>query len=452
MSPLIGALTSLLGADSVLTSTGIEPRYLTDWSRTKGGSPCAVVLPRSTEEVAAVLKLCHAAGQSVVPQGGMTGLAGGAVPSDRDICLSLERMRGIEEIDVSAAAMTVLAGTTLQAAQDAASGAGFELALDLGSRGSCQIGGVLATNAGGIRVIEYGSAREQVLGLEAVLADGTILNSMHKVLKNNTGYDLKQLFIGSEGTLGIVTRAVLRLRAKPRWRATALCALRDYDRLLALLRELRGALGNSLSAFEAMWEDFFDFGVSVSTSKRSLFAQRYPLYALVEHHGEVGEIFTDALSMASDAVVASSASEAQSLWRIREAPADFPARLDPVNYDISLPIGRIGDFTDECRRTFESHWPGHRTFFFGHIADSNLHITVDRNSLPGASDEALDRALYGLVQNYAGSISAEHGIGLLKRDYLHYSRTEAELATMRAIKKALDPRGILNPGKVLKAF
>lgn len=368
MNVPIGALTSLLGPDSVLTSAGIEPRYLTDWTRTKGGSPLAVVLPRSTEEVAAILKLCHAAGQSVVPQGGMTGLAGGAVPSDDNICLSLERMRGIEEIDASAAAMTVLAGTTLQAAQDAAAGGGFEFALDMGSRGSCQIGGVLATNAGGTRVLECGSAREQVLGLEVVLADGTILNSMHKMLKNNAGYDLKQLFIGSEGTLGVITRAVLRLRAKPRRRATALCALRDYDRLLELLRALRSAVGNDLSAFEAMWADFFDFGVSVSTSQRSPFAGRYPLYALVEHHGEAGEISADALSTAADAVVACSASEAHALGQIREATAEFSARLDPVNYDISLPIGRIGRFADECRRTFESHWAGHRSFRHPEVA------------------------------------------------------------------------------------
>ena len=404
----------------------IGARYLTDWTRVRRGMPVAVELPRTTEDVARILKDCHAAGQAVVPQGGMTGLAGGAVPSEGDVCLSLERMTGIESIDQPSATMIVRAGTTLQVVQEAAAENGFEFSLDMGSRGSCQIGGVIATNAGGIRVIQSGTAREQVLGLEVVLADGTVLDSMNQMIKNNTGYDLKQWFIGSEGTLGVITRAVLRLRA-PRKRAeTALCALTDYDAALQLLHALRV----DLSAFEVMWEDFFEFG-----AKTSPFNRRYPLYALVE---TTGSALADRLDgVVADAVIAYSAAETRAFWDIREAVALFPERLDhPQNFDVSLPIGRIGEFVDELKGLF----PG--SFFFGHIGDSNLHVTVDGNS-------EVDHAIYSLVERYRGSISAEHGIGFLKREFLRCSRSEAEIRAMWAIKKALDPKGILNPGKVL---
>ncbi len=242
-----------------------------------------MVLPHSTNEVSTVLQVCNHWDQTVVPQGGMTGLAGGAVPGENDVCLSLDRMRGIEEIDAAAATMTVLAGTNLQSVHEAAVQAGFEFPVDMGSRGSCQIGGVIATNAGGIRVIQSGTARENVVGLEVVLADGAILSSMSKMTKNNTGYDLKHWFIGSEGTLGVITRAVLRLRPKPFGCHTALCALSDYRAMAHLLARMRTGFGTELAAFEIMLPDFFDFGVEVSRAKRSpLCHVRYALYALVE--------------------------------------------------------------------------------------------------------------------------------------------------------------------------
>ncbi len=410
---------------AVLRGDAIGPRYLTDWTRVHRGTPRAVVRPRSTADVSRILKICHTAGQAVVPQGGMTGLAGGAIPSSGDVCLSLERMCGVESIDRASAAMTVRAGATLQQVQEAAASSGFEFSLDMGSRGSCQIGGVIATNAGGIRVIQSGTARDQVLGLEVVLADGTVLDSMNQMIKNNTGYDLKHWFIGSEGTLGVITRAVLRLRPPRKRVETALCALTDYAAALRLMSALR----DGLSAFEVMWEEFFEFG-----ARTSPFNRRYPLYALVETTGSgLADRFD---GIVADAVVAYSTAEVRALWKIREATADFAERLDPLNFDVSLPIGRIGEFVDECRRLF----PG--AFFFGHIGDSNLHVTVDRN--PSA-----DHAIYSLVERYRGSISAEHGIGFLKREFLRCSRSEAEIRAMWAIKKALDPKGILNPGKVL---
>jgi FAD/FMN-containing dehydrogenase len=331
--------------------------------------------------------------------------------------------------------------------------------VDMGSRGSCQIGGMLATNAGGIRVIQSGTTRENVVGLEVVLADGAVLSSMNKVTKNNTGYDLKQWFIGSEGTLGVITRAVLRLRPKPFGRHTALCALSDFEAMADLLARLRTAFGAELAAFEIMWPDFFDFGVEVSRAKYSPFGRPYALYALVEqttlNPEDSGQRFTEVLNAAADggtildAVVAHSASERQALWEIRECPAEFPARLAPINFDVSVPISDIGSFVKGCKEMLSSLWTNHRSFFFGHLGDSNLHVTVDANSIPGVPHAVVESALYALIARYRGSISAEHGIGLLKREYLHHSRTASELRAMWAIKNALDPKGILNPGKVL---
>ncbi|CAM2139913.1 FAD-binding oxidoreductase [Pararobbsia alpina] len=456
---VIAALRDALGAEAVRTGEAIGERALTDWTRMTPTRPAALILPASTEQVSRALAICDAARQPVVPQGGMTGLAGGAIARDIDVALSLERMSGVEEIDTAAATMTVLAGTPLEVAQQAAADAGFELALDLGARGSCQIGGNLATNAGGNRVIQSGTARDQTLGLEVVLADGTVLSSLNKMVKNNTGYDLKHLFIGSEGTLGVITRAVLRLSPPRRSRHTALVALDHYDAAVALLNTLRARFGNDVGAFEIMWPDFFDFGVSLTSHARSPFDAPHPMYALIEHAGldpdDDGQAFsrvlTDALEAGAlrDAVIAQSLSDARALWTIREATAEFPLRLEPVNFDVSLPIGEIGRFADACRARFKQCWPGQVSYYFGHIGDSNLHVTVDGRSVPGVSHEAIDRELYALLAPYGGSVSAEHGIGVLKRAFLPVSRTQAELQAMRAIKRALDPHGILNPGKLL---
>jgi FAD/FMN-containing dehydrogenase len=460
MNQIVQTLIDALGPESVRIGDAIEPRYLGDWSGRSSVVPLAVILPRSVDEVATILRLCNEAHQSVVPQGGMTGLAGGSIPSGGDVCISMERLVGMEELDEAAATMTVLAGTTLQTVQEAAQAAGFEFALDLGARGSCQIGGNLATNAGGIRVLQSGTAREQVLGLEAVLADGSIVSSMNKMVKNNTGYDLRNLFIGSEGTLGIITRAVLRLKPQRAARSTALCALNDYDGAVALLRSLQSTFGDEIGAFEIMWPEFYDFGVSVTRSGQSPLGEAYPLYALIEQAGfsdDRGERFAAALSaqleagVVLNAVIAQSQAETQALWAIREATAELPVKLEPINFDVSLPIGEIGHFVDACRKDFGARWPTHYGLYFGHIGDSNLHVTLDARSIPGVTVEEVDHALYGMVRDYNGSISAEHGIGLLKRPFLGYSRSPAELACMHAIKNALDPRGILNPGKVLPA-
>jgi FAD/FMN-containing dehydrogenase len=457
MSDIVRELLAALGAEAVLSGGAVEDRHAADWSGLDPARPLAVVKPRSTAEVATALRLCHARGQTVVPQGGLTGLAGGATPRARDIAVALERLRGIEEIDADAATMTVLAGTPLEEAQRAAEAAGFYLALDLGARGSCQVGGNVATNAGGNRVIRYGMAREQVLGLEAVLADGTVLDCRNKMLKNNAGYDLKQLFIGSEGTLGIVTRVVLRLHPRPRGRATAFAAAPGYAAVVALLRRAQGALGG-VSAFEALWPDFYRFVTDHPDTKSKPLPDGSPFYLLIEHLGfdpaadaaRFEALLAEALAAGeiADAVIAQSDGQAREFWVVREGLA-IDTLPGLINFDVSLPIGAIGDFAERCGQALRARWPTAHVFFYGHIGDSNLHISVAATFGPGESIHDVDDIVYGEVRARGGSISAEHGIGRLKRDYLGHCRAPAELALMQALKAALDPRGILNPGKVL---
>ncbi|WP_227244911.1 FAD-binding oxidoreductase [Paraburkholderia caribensis] len=457
LTSTLAALREALGDDAVRVGNEIGERSMTDWTRHEPTRPAALLLPRTTDQVARALMICNDARQSIVPQGGMTGLAGGSIPRAMDIALSLDRLAGVEEIDSAAATLTVRAGTTLQAAQEAAAQAGFELALDLGARGSCQIGGNLATNAGGNRVIQSGTARDQVLGLEVVLANGAVLSSLNKMVKNNTGYDLKHWFIGSEGTLGVITRAVLKLQPQRASRHTALVALSDYEQAVSLLRRLSMRFGNDIGAFEIMWPDFFDFGVKL-TGARSPFSEAHPLYALIEHasfdaHDDgsrFSAVLMEALDEAAirDAVIAQSVADTRALWAIRECTAEFPVKLDPINFDVSLPIGEIGAFVDRCRAAIDHAWPGNASYFFGHIGDSNLHVTVDGHSVPGVDHHDVYALVYDMLAPLRGSVSAEHGIGSLKREFLPVSRSDEELAVMKAIKHALDPNGILNPGKL----
>lgn len=459
----ISQLRQALGDAQVLTGEAISPRHYSDWTRHAPACPAALLLPTSTEQVSIALSICNAARQSVVPQGGMTGLAGGAVPRPTDIALSLDRLRGIEEIDSAAATVSVCAGTTLEDIQHAVAEAGFLFPLDLGARGSCQIGGNIATNAGGNAVIRYGMTRDLVLGLEVVLADGRVLDLMNKMIKNNCGYDLKQCFIGSEGTLGVITRAVLKMAPPPGSTTTLLCALPDYASAVALLRRIQSSVGTP-QAYELMWQDFFRLGVSWldgstqdSTQDKPVapMPDHHPLYVLLESSGP-GEALEQTLEAAIeagevvDAIVATSQAQARGLWKIREATAEFPQRLTPLNFDISLPIGHIGEFAERCRERIDARWPGNRSVYFGHIGDSNLHLTVDCNSLPQPAPVLdIEALVYSAVGELGGAVSAEHGIGLLKRDFLHHSVSAEALQVMAELKKSFDPNGILNPGKIL---
>ncbi len=458
MPTLLEDLRAALGPDAILSGPDIAPRYLADWSVSAAENPpLAIALPRTTAEVAAILKLCTAHKTPVAPQGGLTGLAGGATPIAGGIALSLERMRAIEDIDPAAATLTVQAGAPLQSVQDAADAAGLLFPLDIGSRGSCAIGGNVSTNAGGNRVLRYGMTRDLVLGMEVVLADGTVLTSLNKMQKNNTGYDLKHLFIGAEGTLGVVTRLVLRLFPKPASACTALVACPSYAAVLDLLRRARAELGGALSAFEVMWPEFYTLATTEHAIRPPL-PSGHALYVLMDSLGSDQARDTETFSamieraledgIVEDAVIAQSHREGTEIWGLRDSVVQFQRTMNPqAGFDISLPIGRMQEFIDTCKSALLAANPALRAVWFGHIADSNLHICVKLEP-GGPSKSAIDHIVYTQVRDYGGSISAEHGIGLLKRPYLSYTRTPEEIAVMRRIKAALDPDGILNPGKV----
>ena len=449
-----------IGGVEIVPGPEVDSRYFGDWVvRLAEGQPLGLARPRTTAEVSALLRACHADGIAVVPQGGLTGLAGGATAIDGALILSLERMSGVEEVDDAACTLTALAGTPLQRIQDAAREAGFLFALDLGARGSCQIGGNVATNAGGNRVIRYGMTRDLVLGLEVVLADGTVLSSLNKLIKNNAGLDLRQIFVGSEGILGVITRVVLRLHPQPKSQCTALCAVGGFDDVLAILRRSRQALGGTLSAFEVMWPDFYDLMTGPGTSVRPPLPPGAGAYLLVEafgtdpardqaHFEEMLAAAHDAGEL-TDAIVAQTPGDAREFWRLRDSSGEFPRLGWPsLGYDIGIPTREIGRFVDVCRAALATRFPGIRTAFFGHIGDSNLHLHLNRTDGPTDSAEVHD-VVYGVVRQFNGTTSAEHGIGLLKRPYLGYTRTPEEIAVMRTLKRALDPKGILNPGKIL---
>jgi len=458
MGDIVDTLRNRLGADKVLAGGAIDIRYRVDFSHENACAPRAVLRPASTEDVSAILRECHRARQRVVIQGGLTGLAGGATPQDGEIAISLERLTGIEEIDRAAQTMTVRAGTPLQAVQQAAADAGYLFPLDLGARGSCTIGGNIATNAGGNQVIRFGMMRNLVLGLEAVLADGSVVSSMNKMLKNNAGYDLKQLFIGSEGTLGVVTRAVLRLWPKLPSKVTALCALRGFDDAVALLHTLQARLGGSLSAFEAMWAGYFHYVLEHMPALRSPFEERHAIYALIEIEGtdhtadtaRLEAVLGESLESGAvaDAVLAQSAREAKSLWAIRDGIGDVTPTLQPLlAFDVSLPVDAMASFLATLDAEFARFPDPVTNLVFGHIGDSNLHLAVTTHRARGLNE--LCDVVYEAVGRHAGSISAEHGVGTLRRDYLHHSRSAAEIEVMRRLKAALDPHGILNAGRVM---
>jgi FAD/FMN-containing dehydrogenase len=451
LEAVLQELRAVLGPAGCLEGAEVPEAARSDASRSGRDLPRLLLRPATVAEVSAALAICHRHRVPVVPQGGMTGLAGGANPRPGDVALSLARLSGIEEIDQKGMTMTLRAGTVLETAQVAAATAGLMFPIDLGARGSCQIGGNIATNAGGLRVIRDGMTRDNLLGLEAVLADGTVVGQLTKVVKNNTGYDLRHLFSGSEGTLGIITRAVVRLRPLPAPRCTVLAALPDFPAVLELLQRARGALPG-FSAFEAMWRDYFAFSQDLLPHR--LLPDSPPFAVILEADaGAAMERFLETAfgdRVIADALVARSGQDARRFWEVREGLAIDAALPGMLNLDISLPSDRLDDFAQACRTALLRRFPEVLVLFYGHIADSNLHVVVAASPQPDAEvTHAIDAIVYGLVLDHGGSISAEHGIGTLKRAWLCHSRSAAELATMCAIKAALDPAGILNPGKLL---
>lgn len=454
MAVVLDQLARIVGADHVLIGEDVSARF-DGWPQTTPLQAACIVRPRTTEEVSALLSYCDSVGIAVVPQGGRTGLSGGARTRAVDVALSLERMNSIQALDRHNSAMTVEAGVPLALVQQAAEAEGLLYAVDLGARGSATIGGTIATNAGGNRVLRYGMTREQVLGLEVVLAGGTVISSMNSMLKNNAGYDLKQLFIGSEGTLGVITRAVVRLRPKPAATATALIGARTFTDVLRLRERIASDSDGTLSSFEVMWPELIDVAVATGRHRDPL-TERHAYYVLVEvAAGDADQRLEKALSvvwnegLVADAVVAASEAQAAALWAIREDSPARAAALRPIlSFDISLPPSAMEAYVDALRQELLRQWPSARLIVFGHVADGNLHVSIGIGQGDEVARSAVGQVVYGLLRPLRGSVAAEHGIGLFKREYMDVTRTMAEIDLMRSLKRHLDPRNTLNPGKV----
>ncbi|MEQ9005978.1 MAG: FAD-binding oxidoreductase [Pseudomonadales bacterium] len=455
MKDVVKALREALGADAVLTGDDVHQRQAGIWRRDTVQAK-AIVRPRTTAEVSAALRICHGLGQTVVAHGGLTGLVEGSLTSPDDVALSLERMNGIEAINATDRTMVVQSGAVLQTIQEQAEEAGLLFPLDLGGRGSCTIGGNISTNAGGNRVIRYGMTRDMVLGLEAVLADGTVVSSMNQMIKNNAGYDLKQLFIGSEGTLGVVTRAVLRLREIPKHQSTLFVAVDDFDRLPAFLKHMDSALGGTLSAFEVMWNEFYALVTTTPAQNQPPLSQAYPYYVLVEAMGADEALVEAALteayerSLICDAVLAQSEAQRRQLWAMRDDVAQCFRDGPTIAFDVSLKISDMRGYVDEVRSRLAEAVGEHRCYVFGHLGDGNLHLVVGPGKINAEVRHRVESSVYEPLRAIGGSVSAEHGVGLEKKPYLTICRSPEEIALMRTLKRALDPKGILNPGKIFE--
>ncbi|MBK7901265.1 MAG: FAD-binding oxidoreductase [Azonexus sp.] len=464
---LVASLACLVGPAQVLTGPEELAPYLTDWrGRYRGAARC-VVRPGTTDEVAAVVGACAAAGVPMVPQGGNTGLCGGATPAPdgNAVLITLGRLNRLRTVDAANRALTAEAGCTLTAIQDAAAAVGCLFPLSLASQGSCQIGGNLSTNAGGVQVLRYGTARDLVLGIEAVLPDGRLWNGLRALRKDNTGYDLKQLFIGAEGTLGIITAASLKLFPRPAVQATAWIKLPHPEAAVALLAGAQQAFDARLTAFELVSEAALALVMRHIPGARRPTAVA-PWYVLAEVSAVDGAapLVADleawlagalAKGLVGDAAIAQSAAQAQALWHLRESISEAQ-KIEGVSikHDIAVPVSRIPEFLARAGALVESTFPGLRVVAFGHVGDGNLHYNLSRAEAEGnaafvARQEEVHRCVHDLVHDLGGSISAEHGLGQLKRDEIRRYKSEVELALMASVKAALDPRGLMNPGKVL---
>jgi FAD/FMN-containing dehydrogenase len=464
MTALLEQLQEIVGPGGWSTDPDELQPHLTEWRGNYVGQTLVLVKPRSTAQVAEVVTACAATGTAIVPQGGNTSMCGGAVPdaSGEQVILSLSRMNQVRHVDAGNFSMEVDAGCILAKAQDAAREAGRYLPLSLGAEGTCQVGGNIATNAGGMNVGRYGTARALVLGLEVVLADGTVLDSLRSLRKDTAGYDLKQLFIGSEGTLGIITAASLRLFADPGEPSTALIGIENAGEAVDLLGSLKKALDDRIESFELVSQRVFGLVTRYIPEARLPFDEEYPWYVLLETAtGSNPELLENALAVEAeqgrllDAAIAKNAKEAADLWRLRHSIAEAE-RQDgkALKHDISVPLSRMQEFLALGDELLAELCPDARLVAFGHVGDGNLHYNV---VLPRdlsddqweAEGERVTRAIYDLVDRLGGSFSAEHGVGQSKRAWLAQYRRGPELELMRTLKKTLDPANILNPGKVI---
>lgn len=464
----IETLVRIVGAQHALRDEAGMAPYLTEWRDRYRGQAALVLRPGSTDEVAAILKCANAARVGIVPQGGNTGLVGAQIPdeSGSQVVLSLTRLNHVRDVDLASNTMTVEAGLTLAMAQQVAESAHRLFPLSLASEGSCQIGGVLATNAGGLAVLAYGSARDLALGLEVVLADGRVWHGLKALRKDNTGYDLKDLFIGSEGTLGVITAAVLRLFPRPKERVTCMAGLNDLARAPEFFTRVHEAAGPMLTAFEILPRIGIDFAVKHGNDTREPFPAPHTWYLLFDltspRVGEEPHLLAETLLQEAieggeiaDAIVATSIKQAQDLWRLRELMSEAQKpEGGSIKHDVSVPVARVPEFIARANQLVELMIPGARPVPFGHLGDGNIHYNVSQpigmdKDVFLANWETLNTAVHEIVLDLNGSISAEHGIGRMKRDLLPHAKGEVAVALMRKIKESFDSNGILNPGKLL---
>lgn len=457
---MIARLEEIVGEKNVLAHGKEKARFTHIWKTDLPLQAIAVIFPRTTEELSAIMQLCHSEKQEVVVHGGLTNLVGATQTTAKQLVIALDKMNQIEEVDEKSRTISVQAGVILENAIDAADDKNLFLPLSFGAKGSAQVGGVVATNAGGLRVFRYGMTRQLVLGLEAVLPDGTIISSLKKIIKDNSGYDLKQLFIGAEGTLGIITKVVFRLQEKPKSRSSAIVGINDYEQVIQLLKFMEKGLAGTLTGFELMWQRTYRAMTQPPSAYSPPLPDHYPYYVFIECLGSntvndfnrleelIGQALEDELI--EDGVLAQSERELQSIWKIRE---DVSVLADLAQYDqhfdISLPIPVIGKEIDRAIKELEQLDFVEKIFPFGHVADGNIHFIIGKKDNSPEIIEAINAIIYAKLNHYKGSVSAEHGIGLDKKAYLSTSRTESEIALMRLLKNTLDPLRILNPGRII---
>ena len=460
MESILQLLRNSLGKSKVLSGEDLKDRYAHIWKMDQALQAIAVVLPQSTEEVSEVLKICFAHNQAVVVHGGLTNLVGSTDTLPDEVVISMEKMNNIIELDESSRCVTVQSGVILENIHNAVKEKGLLFPLNYGAKGSAQIGGAISTNAGGLQVLRFGMTRNLVLGLEAVLADGTIVSGLKKIIKDNSGYDVKQLFIGSEGTLGIVTKAVLKLVETPMSRTSAFVGFNDYEKVVEFLKFLDKRMAGTLSGYELIWKEAYIALTSPPAQVKPPLPSDYKYYVLVEGLGSNQEkdqaLLEELLATAFekeiilDAAIAYTESDLTWFWQVREDVHNMVSRCNnDQHFDVSLPISAIGDYVEKTIEKLYQIPEVEKVFAFGHVADGNIHFIIGKTKQSKTLINQINQVIYQPLQSMLGSVSAEHGIGIDKKAYLHLARTPAEIQLMKTLKIAMDPKNILNRGRVL---
>jgi len=456
---IISLFENILDKSSIVTGENLKSRFYHIWKTDLPLEALCLLLPKDTDQVSGILKICNDNDQEVVIHGGLTNLVGSTKSTNKQVVISLEKMNNIIEIDEKGKTVTCESGVIIEDIINSVKEKNLLLPLNFGARGSAQIGGAVSTNAGGLRVFKYGMTRNLVLGLEAVLPDGTIISSLKKLMKDNTGYDLKQFFIGSEGTLGIVTKVILRLYQHPKTRYTALAVTDDYQKVLSLLKFMEYKISNNLTAFELLWNDTYKQMVSDKTMYNKYLPDNYKYYVFIEYMGGDFENDYDTFEKAimqtidqgivDDAVLGKDEKEQQNIWGIREDVAVLAEEKKyDQQFDISIPVTQIGEIIDKTINELKNCKGVETIFPFGHVADGNIHFIIGKDSDDDDLKSKINEIIYSNTELVKGSISAEHGIGLDKKKYLKKSRSKDEIELMKLIKKSIDPKNILNPGRV----